>query len=177
MDESFITGIGGAWSVATNSTHVFWTNSPFDGTMALASIGRANLDGTEVNRNWIMSDRFSIVGVAVDSHLSPPPMEPLKSNPIRFGKLRHDRKKGTAVLDVWVPEHGELVVRSPKLGWKVLGGNPPPPWRSGSSRWRLKLWPGKGGRTAKRVKSQLRRNGRAPVSIWVASAKPERRRI
>jgi len=164
-NDAFITGIGAVWGIAADSTHIFWTDHR-DG-MAYASIARADLDGTGVNRDLIAVNDFNIDGVAVDSRLTPPPMS-LPSRSIRFGKLRHDRRKGVAVLEVWVPEAGELVLKAPRLGWKLLKGAPPPPYRGGSFRWRLKLWPGARGRVAHRIRAQLRRRGRAPVSLRIA---------
>lgn len=164
-DDEFIAGLGGVFSVAVNSTHIFWTDRP--NGMAYASVGRANLDGSGASRSWIAGDSFGIGGVAVDSRPAPPPIL-APSRPVRFGKLRRNRRRGVAFLDVWVPERGELSVVSPRLGWEVLKGPAPPAWRGGSFRWRLKLWPGRKGRVARRIQRQLRRSGRAAVKLQVA---------
>ena len=68
-------------------------------------------------------------------------------------------------IDVWVPRRGELRVVAPAVGWKVLKGPEPPAALQGSFRWRLKLWPGKNGRLARRIHGQLRRKGRAPIAL------------
>ncbi len=160
-DPGFITGLGGIAAITTDPRYVYWTDSP-EG-MAYSSIGRANIDGSGAVRDWIATEQFQIGGLAVDGRPAPPPL-PLPSRPIHFGKLRHDKLTGLAVLDVWVPERGELTVTGPKLGWKVLKGAPPPPYRGGSFRWRLKLWPGKGA-VGNRIRTQLRNRRRAPLAL------------
>ena len=110
-----------AGSLLTDS-HLYWASRE-EGT-----IGRANLDGSGVVRSWIATRSFNLGGVAVDPRPSPVPL-PLPSRPVTFGKVRHDRRAGTLVLDVWVPERGDLVLRAPRLGWKVLKGPEPPSWR------------------------------------------------
>jgi hypothetical protein len=165
-DPEFIAGIGGVGSIAVDGAHLYWTDRP-EG-MAYSSIGRANLDGSGVVRSWIATESFALGGVAVDGRPTPPPL-PLPSRPLSFGKVRHDRRAGTVVLDVWVPERGDLVLRAPRLGWKVLKGPEPPPWRGGSFRWRLKVWPGlypKGNR----IRTQLRNRGWANVALRISYA-------
>jgi len=163
-DPTFIAGIGGVGGIAVDATHIFWTDQP-EG-MAYSSIGRADIGGTGANRSWLPSEQFSLGGVAVDGRASPPSL-PLPSRPIRFGQVRHALRTGATVIDVWVPERGELTVLTPKLGWKVLKGTAPPPWRGGTFRWRLKLWPGR-GRVGDRIRTQLRNRGWAPVALRVA---------
>ena len=164
VEDSFIPGVGKVDGIATNADHILWTNRP--NGMVFASIGRAKLDGTESNLSWISSNQFSISGVSVDSRVEPLPVL-FPSRPVRFGTLKRDRQKGVIVLDIFVPARGELLVTSPKLGWKVLKGPPPPAWRGGSFRWKLKLWPGSTGRASKRIHNQLKRRGRAPVKLWL----------
>lgn len=160
-DPNFITGIGAVGSIAFDAAHLYWTDRP-EG-MAYSSVARSNLDGSGVVRSWIPAERFELGGVAVDGRPTPPPL-PLPSRPVSFGKVRHDRRAGTLVLDVWVPERGDLVLRAPRLGWKVLKGPEPPPWRGGGFRWRLKIWPGPSAK-GKRIRTRLRDKGRAKVAL------------
>jgi hypothetical protein len=160
-EPNFITGVGGVSAIALDGSHLYWTDQP-EG-MSYASVGRANLNGSGVTRGWIASERFYLGGVAVDSRLSPPPL-PLPSRPISFGQTRHNERTGSVVLDVWVPERGDLRLLAPKLGWKVLKGPEPPPWRGGTFRWRLKIWPGTSAK-GKRIRSQLRNKGWARVAL------------
>ncbi len=49
MNNAFIKGLGNVHGVAVDSTHVYWTQ----GSGATSSIGRANLDGSGANANFI----------------------------------------------------------------------------------------------------------------------------
>lgn len=164
-DPAFITGVGGVGSIALDSVHVYWTD--WREGMFYSTVGRANLDGGDVNRNFIATQTFNPGGVAVDARPTPSP-RPLPSRPVQFGKVRHNLKNGTAVLDVWVARRGDLVVTAPRVGWKVLKGDPPP-YLEGSFRWRLKVWPGK-ARFGKNLRTQLREKGRAVVTLRTAYA-------
>ncbi|MEX2106234.1 MAG: hypothetical protein WD810_04980 [Solirubrobacterales bacterium] len=203
VDDSFVPTLVGGCALAVDDRHIYWASS--EGGIARATIagdavepqfipsaGRAEsiavLDGTVywidqregmVNETigravpgqppvaaWVPTSTFSGGGVAVDARSEPAP-RPLPSRPIRFGQLRQNKSRGIAAIDVWVPERGDLVVTSPAIGWKVLKGPEPPPYRFGSFRWRLKLWPGKTGRASRRVKRQLARRGRAPLALRV----------
>lgn len=164
-ESSFVTGIGNVASIATDGAHIYWTDRP-EG-MSYASIGRANLDGSGVAHGWIPSEQLDLGGVAVDGRASPPPL-PLPSRPIRLGRVAHDRRGGSVLLDVWVPERGELVLTAPKLDWKVLEGPTPPPWRGGAFRWRLEVWPGRDTPAGARIRTQLRNRGRALVTLRLA---------
>ena len=70
VETSFIKGAKGPCGVAVDGSHLYWTNSgntgspsgPFDGT----GVGRANLDGTGVNQNFVASGQGPL-GVAVDA--------------------------------------------------------------------------------------------------------------
>jgi len=159
IDYDFITATGLVSNITAEGGHLYWTDQP-EG-MAYSSIDRATL-GLAPVRDWITPAVFRIGGVAVDSRYSPPPL-PLPSRPIRFGQVRHNLRKGTAVLDVWVPARGDLVATSPKIGWRVLKGNPPP-YVEGSFRWRLKLWPGTSAK-GRRIRAQLRSKGRAKLTL------------
>jgi hypothetical protein len=162
----FIAGLGWVASLAVDAEHVYWSDQP-EG-MTYGSIGRAGIDGSGVTRTWIPSQRFNFDGIAVDARPSPPPL-PLPSRPIQLGKVRHDLKSGTALLDVSVPERGDLTVTSPGIGWKVIKGPPPPPYRFGSFTWRLTLWPGS-SRFGKKVRAMLRDRGRAPLTLRLSYA-------
>ncbi|HXR59751.1 MAG TPA: hypothetical protein VN732_00320, partial [Solirubrobacterales bacterium] len=157
----FIAGLDHVAGIAVDAGHVYWMNVP-EG-MNYGTIGRADIDGSDANRSWVSTQKFNATSVAVDARPSPPPL-PLPSRPIRFGKVSHDRRAGTAVLQVFVPERGELSVISPGIGWKVDKGPEPPPYRFGSFTWRLKLWP---GRTpfGKKLRTRLRHKGRAPLTL------------
>lgn len=170
--EAFIAGTGSIHGLATNSTHLFWANDRYDGFFG--SIGRANLDGSSVEQAWIPALRTEEFGVAVDSRPEAPPISlRIPSRPINFGKLTQNRRTGVVFLDVIVPTRGELVVSKPQIGWKVLKGNPPD-WVGGTFTWHVKIWAGKGGAASRRVRSQLRRKGKAPVSLQLTYSEENR---
>lgn len=157
----FITGVDHVGAIAVDSGHVYWVNTP-EG-MNYSTIGRAGIDGGEVTKSWIPTQKFNATGVAVDARPSPPPL-PLPSRPFYIGKVSHNLKAGTAVLHISVPERGDLVVSAPGIGWKVIKGPEPPPSRLGSFNWRLELWPGK-TRFGKKIRTRLRNKGRAKLAL------------
>lgn len=152
--------------IAVRHGVVYWADRP--NGMVFSSIGRA-VPGQPPVPAWIPTAIFGIPGIAVDSRPEASP-RPRPSLPIRFGQLRRNVGRGTAVIDVWVPERGDLAVTSPAIGWKVLRGPEPPAYRRGGFRWRLKLWPGKSGIASERVKRQLARRGRAPITLRLSYA-------
>jgi hypothetical protein len=163
IETGFIPDTGEVWGIATNAEHVYWTTHG----AATGSVGRARLDGTEVNRSLVASYRSGLKGIALDSR--PAALLPSQpSYPFSFEKLRRDKRAGTALLNVRVGGLGDLTVASPALGWKVIKGPPPPPWRGGPYLWKLKLWPGRSGPASKRIRKQLRRKGRALVNLRVS---------
>lgn len=164
-EPDFITGLGRVGAIAVDRDHLYWIDQ-VEG-MVYSTVGRSDVDGSDVNRAFIPTQTFNSGGVAVDARAVPPP-RPLPSQPVQFGKLRHNLKDGSAVLDVWVARRGDLVVTAPKLGYKVLKGNPPP-YLEGAFRWRLKVWPGK-TRFGKKLRTRLGEKGRAPVALRISYA-------
>jgi virginiamycin B lyase len=162
----FITGLEEVSDIAVDSGHVYWVDRRWG--MNYASIGRAIVDGSDVNRAWIPTQNFNVGAVAVDSRPSPPPL-PLPSRPISFGKVRHNLKDGSLLLDVFVPARGELTLASPGIGWKVLKGPEPPPYVAGSFRWQIKLWPGQ-TRFGKKIRTRLLLRGRAVLELHLSYA-------
>jgi hypothetical protein len=79
--------------VAVTDTHLYWKTG--------GSIGRANLDGSRPRHELITGAGVGC-GLAVDA-LGPPP-----SNDFSFGKVKENKRKGTAKLTVTVPGPGEL---------------------------------------------------------------------
>jgi hypothetical protein len=165
-EPGFVTGIGSVESIAVDAGHVYWTDRP-EG-MSFSSVGRVGIEGSEATRSWIPTDEFSLGGVAVDARPAPVAL-PLPSGSFTFGKVRHRPGRGTVVIDVWVPRRGQLTLVSPHLGWRVLTGPPPPAHVEGGFRWRLKLWPGRSD-FGRRVRAQLRRRGRARLTLRVSYA-------
>jgi virginiamycin B lyase len=166
VDPAFITGVDHVGGIAVDSGRIYWINTP-EG-MHYSTIGRAGIDGSDVNKSWIPTQKFNATGVAVDGRPSPPPL-PLPSRPFYIGKLSHSLEDGSAILNIGVPERGDLVVNAPGIGWKVNKGPTPPPYHHGSFTWRLKIWPGK-TRFGKKIRTRLRNKGRAPITLHLTYA-------
>jgi hypothetical protein len=159
VDLDFIPGTGNVSSIAVHGGHVYWADQVLG---QVSSIDRAT-PGAPPFRD-LVPNLFSLNGIAVDGRTTPPPL-PLPSRRFSLGgKVRHDERKGVVTIDVFVPERGDLVVTTQKLGWKLLKGPEPPPWRGGSFRWQLKVWAGSGP-ASKRLRTQLRNKGWAKVTV------------
>jgi virginiamycin B lyase len=94
-NPNFITGATNPDGLAVDGSHIYWANS------GSGTIGRATLDGTGVNQSFI-TGAASPHGVA----LNPPP----PSNAFSLGKLKRNKRRGTATLIVLVPGPGELAL-------------------------------------------------------------------
>lgn len=168
--QSLVTGLDNPCGVAVNSTHVYWAGWLSEDGL----VGRANLDGSGVEKSLVSVPFYrASCGVALDSRVFRPPPPP-PSRPIRFGKLKHDLHTGAVLLTVVVPASGELSVTSPGVGWAVLKGRPTPPYVGGSFTWRLKVWPGKSGPAARRIRRQLKKTGKAPLALDLTYAEDGR---
>jgi hypothetical protein len=159
--QDLVSGLDSPCGVAVDGTHVYWAGwFSQDGL-----VGRASLDGSGVNKSLVSAPFYrASCGVALDSRLFRPPPPP-PSRPIHFGKLKHNLRTGSVLLTVVVPASGELTVTSPGVGWALLKGKPTPPNVGGSFTWRLKVWPGKNGPAARRIRRQLRKEGKAPLTL------------
>jgi hypothetical protein len=165
VQPQLVRAVGEPWDVAVNAAHVYWANRSDIGSAAGSGIGRARLDGGEVSYDLI-PDVQGPTGVALDDRVFSTAVVPRPSDYLRFGKLAHNRRAGTVELLVSVPARGGFVVNGPRIGWSIDKGNPPP-WLGGTFRWKLKLWPGKKGPAAKRIRRQLKRTGRAQITLQV----------
>ncbi len=165
VETDFVTDAGEAASIASDGRNVYWTaNDP--GTRT-GIIGAASVDGMAVNRRLISTPYPNPSGLALNTR--PAALLPSQPSwPFSFVKLSRDKRKGVVYLAVEVPARGEMTVTSPALGWKMIKGPPPPPALLGSFRWKLKLWPGRASAASKRIRRQLRRTGRAPITLRVS---------
>ena len=162
VNPKFIPAAGEPWDVAVNASHVYWADRLGLAPQFRGGLGRARLDGTEVI-NELIPGVSHLTGVALDARVFAADRSLKPSDYLRFGKVTHDRKRGSISLAVYVPARGEFKVMAPSIGWRIEKGNPPP-WVLGTFRWRLELWPGK-GRAGKRIRRQLSRTGRAPIEL------------
>jgi sugar lactone lactonase YvrE len=161
-EPSFIPTPGRPCGVAVDAAHVYWANYIEPGTF----VSRANLDGTGAAPLVGAQFYAAMCGVALDSRVfQPRPILVPASSPIRFGPIERRKRGRLLVLPIYVPGRGDLTVTSPrKIGWRLDKGTSPPPWRGGSFRWHLKVWPGS-GRVGKRIRRQLQNHRQAPVVL------------
>jgi len=162
VNTKFIAAAGEPWDVAVNASHIYWADRRGVAPQLNGGLGRARLDGTEAI-NQLVPGVSQLTGVALDGKVFAADRSLKPSEYLRFGKVSHDRKRGSLKLAVYVPARGDFRVTAPAIGWRIEKGNPPP-WVLGTFRWRLELWPGK-GRAGKRIRRQLRRTGRAPIEL------------
>ena len=126
-DDSFITDAGNPCGVAVDADHVYWASpspSPADSRLH-GSIGRANVNGTDADQNFIpLGARAFGCGVAVDaSHVYWAHRVALPNNEFVFGKVKRNRKRGTAKLTVELYDGpGELkLAKNKKVKGKQKG--------------------------------------------------------
>jgi len=100
-----------AYGVAVDDTHVYWRGG-FHSPVGLP-IGRAKLDGSRANHEFITGTGANIFGGVTVDGLGPPP-----TNQFSFGKVKKNKRKGTARLTVKIPGSGELQLAKNK---KVKG--------------------------------------------------------
>lgn len=99
-NNSFIKGVDVPCATAVDADHVYWTDLRRD------TIGRADLDGSGVDRNFITGAKQPC-GIAIDS---------LGADEFGFGKVKRNKRKGTAKLTVLVPRAGNVeLARSKKV--------------------------------------------------------------
>jgi hypothetical protein len=151
----FIPGYSHVSGLATWGPYLYWTEEGHPGT-----IGRADLDGSAPNREFLLVDGTSASGIAFDAR--PAPLR--TSSPIEIAKVQHAKGRGIAYVTVTVPGRGLLTARAKGAESRILNDNRPL-WRVGPFELKLKLWPGRRGREATRVRNQLRREGRARVFL------------
>lgn len=150
----FIPGYSRVTGIATWGPHLYWTEEGHPGT-----VGRAGIDGSAPNREFLLGQVTG--GIVFDARPAPPRR---LSSPVEVTKVKHLKGKGAVYVWVAVPGHGELTVKAKGARWRVLRDDRPLS-RLGPFEVKLKLWPGAGGKEAKRVRKQLRREGRARVFL------------
>jgi hypothetical protein len=167
VDETFIPNAGVVDGIAIQAGYIYWATR---GPLGNASIGRANLDGSEADPAWITSGELEFGGIAVDDRPTPPYLI-LPSRSIRFAQnVEYNLRTGAVLLGVYVPPRGppgspsrpqgQLEVRSPGLSWKVA----PSLVSEGGYLWQVRIRSGK-GRVGRRIRRQLRRRGWARVKV------------
>lgn len=160
--ETLVSGVGAVEGITLDDNYMYWANWGEDN---VASIGRARLDGSEVNPRWIVSPERQLLGVAVDGR-PVPPLLLLPSRPISFAaNAEFNLRSGAARIETYVPGQGDLRVTSPGLSWKVFRTTILRPARAGY-QWGVRFRAGS-GKVGKRIRKQLRARGWAAVTLHI----------
>jgi len=169
--DAFIPEAGAVDGIAVQAGHIYWAARWPGGT---ASIGRANLDGSDTDPNWISGSDLEFGGVAVDERPTPPNLT-LPSRWLRFVRsVEYNLRSGAILFGVYVPPQGplaapsppegQLVVDSPGLSWKVFTSTERLASQGGAYLWQVRVRARKGAK-GRRIRSRLRRRGWARVNV------------
>jgi hypothetical protein len=194
-DPNFITGIGTNEGMAVDPSFVYWTNdttgidrapigggTPQANFIPNASTNPAEQRGVAVNSQFIFwSDagnarigRANINGSAINTNLAPAStqaasMAAAPSNKITVNSITKKKKKGTATINAKVPGPGQVTlnqvntppdVNATAAGVKQQGLTIP-----AASSFKLAVKPT--GKTAKKLKKQVKKKGKGKVKVTV----------
>ena len=158
-DNSFIdagTTSGGPSGVAVNSQYVFWGN--FD----TGAIGRANINGSSPNPALIPA-------AGVTGPLEPSLLAAAPSNKITVNSITKKKKKGTATINAKVPGPGQVTLNQtstpPDANATAAAVKQQGLTITTASSFKLAVKPV--GKTAKKLKKQLKRKRTAKVKVNV----------
>ncbi|MGA8925200.1 MAG: hypothetical protein WB462_03140 [Solirubrobacterales bacterium] len=158
-DNSFIdagTTSGGPSGVAVNSQYVFWGN--FD----TGAIGRANINGSSPNLALIPA-------AGVTGPLEPSLLAAAPSNKITVNSITKKKKKGTATINAKVPGPGQVTLNQtstpPDANATAAAVKQQGLTITTASSFKLAVKPV--GKTAKKLKKQLKRKRTAKVKVNV----------
>lgn len=151
--DSFIPAAGGAvGGVAVNSQYLFWVN-PTSPTF----IGRSNINGTAPNSTFIVGPS------------SPRLIAAAPSNKITVNSVSHKKKKGTATINAKVPGPGQVTMNQtstpPDVNATAAAVKQQGLTITAASSFKLAVKPV--GKTAKKLKKQVKKKGRGKVKQTV----------
>jgi hypothetical protein len=152
--DSFIPAAGGAavGGVAVNSQYLFWVN-PTSPTF----IGRSNINGSAPNSAFIVGPS------------SPRLLAAAPSNKITVNSVTHKKKKGTATIDAKVPGPGQVTLNQtstpPDLNATAAAVKQVGLTITQAASFKLAVKPK--GKTAKKLKKQVKKKGHGRVNVKV----------
>jgi Low-density lipoprotein receptor repeat class B len=140
---------------AVNSQYVFWSNA--SSTPGAGAIGRANINGSSPNPNLI-------AGVAAPNLLAAAP-----SNKITVNSITKKKKKGTATINAKVPGPGQITLNQtstpPDVNATAAAIKQVGLTITQASSFKLPVKPK--GKTAKKLKKQVKKKGKGKVKQTV----------
>jgi low-density lipoprotein receptor class B len=160
-DAGFIaagTSGGGPSGVAVNSQYVFWGN--YD----TGAIGRANINGGSPNPALIPG-----AGIAGPPGGDPSQLAAAPSNKITINSITRKKKKGTATINAKVPGPGQVTLNQvstpPDVNATAASVKQVGLTIAAASSFKLPVKPK--GKTAKKLKKQVRKKGKGKVKVKV----------
>jgi hypothetical protein len=165
-EPSFVTGINGACGIAVRGDRLYWSEQQ------AGDIGVAGLNGGASTAS-VVNGLTRPCGLAVDDVLISrlPPRTPSR---FTLGKVRRNKRNGSALLRLEFPEDGYLGIKATAgLSWTFRSERIKRGGVSSGLHW-LKIWPGKKGGNGRRLRRQLKVRGRAAVVVEVEYAAAER---
>lgn len=161
-EPRFITEVHRPCGVTIHDSQVFWAEQTG------GRIGRAQLDGSGIDRGVVQGVGSVNCGIAVDGHAFRPAAgpPPRPASHFTFGRIKRNPRKAVTFIAVDVPSPGffrvdvPLGIRGALLSRRGHGSA----LASGGRKW-LKLWPGKGGVAARQWRRAIGRKGRVRVVI------------
>jgi Low-density lipoprotein receptor repeat class B len=157
-DPNFIaagTTGGGPTGVAVNSQYVFW------GNYTTGAIGRANVNGSGINPALVPS---AGVTISPASQFAAAP-----SNKITVNSITKKKKKGTATINAKVPGPGQVTLNQistpPDVNATAAAVKQVGLTITGASSFKLPVKPT--GKTAKKLKKQVKKRGKGKVKVKV----------
>jgi virginiamycin B lyase len=167
-NPAFITGVLNPCGIAVDSRHIYWTEQV---GVQDDQIGRASLDGTEVERGIVGGLKDSSCGIAVDDlRLAAPP--PRKPSTFQIGEVKRNRRTGIAFLAVGIFGVGEIHATVPGAKARVL------PYRGPVSLDPFKRWlkiaaRPRLGRASRCIHDALKSQGAVRIELTITFTQPD----
>lgn len=165
-EPSFVTGVSGACGIAIYGNHLYWSGQQVGeiGVAELTSGGSPASVVTGLGRPC----GLAVDSVSISRSFSPTPSE------FALGKIRRNKRSGSALLPLKFPEDGYLTVKvTAGLKWILLPERVQRGRVSSGLHW-LKIWPGSKGGNGRRLRRQLKVRGHAVVVVEIEYAAKER---
>jgi hypothetical protein len=165
VEDDFVSGIESPCGLAITDSYLYWSEGTQDG-----GIGRVGLDGSNISRGLVAGLDYSC-GMAADSYVIPPPPPvpaPAKGqSACLVQKVKRNKRKGIVFARVIGPLRGHIGVTTRGVRFRRLSHRVPPVGGLQAWRWWVKIWPGKRGKAARRIRNSFKRRGWARIRLRV----------
>lgn len=160
---------GDVSDIAIGENYLYWVNSHWE----FESIGRASLDGTQVDPAFLTGQKWPYALAADSLQVVPPVVTPLEQSQIRVGKLRRNKRNGSVTFPMDIYEDGWLRVASSGVRVTVLpeGIEGNTPLRAGRKLIRISPTTVKGG-GSRCVLKAFRNGGKVKLTLLLGFQHP-----